>query len=133
MRPLSISSTNLVEFPVATAGSFDAAFLNIPREILITAMREHQKYFAVVDEKGRLMPNFIAVNNTRTRDMGLVARGHERVLRARLSDAEFFYKSDLETSVQNPDGKNSREFCFRPGSGSMYEKSCPDRKRRPIF
>lgn len=114
--------TNLVEFPVATAGSFDAAFLNIPREILITAMREHQKYFAVVDEKGRLMPNFIAVNNTRTRDMGLVARGHERVLRARLSDAEFFYKSDLETSVQTRTEK-LKGVLFQARLGSMYEKS----------
>ena len=66
---------NLVEFPIATAGNFDKAFLDIPGEILITAMRHHQKYFAVVDDKGNLMPSFIAVNNTRTKDMDLVATG----------------------------------------------------------
>ena len=58
--------TNLVELPVASAGKFDDVFLEVPRHILITAMREHQKYFAVVDDAGRLMPGFIAVNNTRT-------------------------------------------------------------------
>jgi glycyl-tRNA synthetase beta chain len=75
---------NLVEYPIATAGKFDKAFLEIPGEILITAMRHHQKYFAVVDDSGNLMPSFIAVNNTRTKDMNLVATGHERVLRARI-------------------------------------------------
>ena len=114
--------TNLVEYPVATAGSFDAAFLEIPREILITAMREHQKYFAVVDQKQQLMPNFVAVNNTLTKDMDLVARGHERVLRARLSDAGFFYKSDLEIP---PDARveKLKSVLFQAKLGSMYEKS----------
>lgn len=114
--------TNLVEYPVAAAGSFDASFLEIPREILITAMREHQKYFAVVDQKQQLMPNFVAVNNTLTKDMDLVARGHERVLRARLSDAEFFYKSDLEIS---PDARveKLKSVLFQAKLGSMYEKS----------
>ena len=92
--------TNLVETPVATAGQFDAEFLEIPREVLITAMREHQKYFAVVDALGNLRNNFVAVNNTRTRDLALVATGHERVLRARLSDAQFFYRSDLKVSAE---------------------------------
>ncbi len=114
--------TNLVEYPVATAGGFDAAFLEIPREILITAMREHQKYFAVVDRDQQLMPNFVAVNNTRTKDMGLVARGHERVLRARLSDAEFFYKSDLEISPEVRVEK-LKSVLFQAKLGSMYEKS----------
>jgi len=114
--------TNLVEYPVATAGSFDAAFLEIPREILITAMREHQKYFAVVDRDQRLMPNFVAVNNTSTKDMDLVARGHERVLRARLSDADFFYKSDLEISPEARVEK-LKSVLFQAKLGSMYEKS----------
>lgn len=114
--------TNLVEYPVATAGSFDAAFLEIPREILITAMREHQKYFAVVDQKQQLMPNFVAVNNTLTKDMDLVARGHERVLRARLSDAGFFYRSDLEISPEARIEK-LKSVLFQARLGSMYEKS----------
>ncbi|MGD9278694.1 MAG: glycine--tRNA ligase subunit beta, partial [Desulfobacterales bacterium] len=92
---------NLVEYPVATVGKFDKEFLEVPSEILITAMREHQKYFAVIDSKGDLMPCFVAVNNTRTKDMNLVATGHEWVLRARLADAQFFYKSDLEYSSED--------------------------------
>ncbi|MBW2670558.1 MAG: glycine--tRNA ligase subunit beta, partial [Deltaproteobacteria bacterium] len=92
---------NLVEYPIATAGNFDKNFLDVPREVLITAMREHQKYFAVIDKKGKLMPCFIAMNNTRTRDMNLVATGHEWVLRARLADAKFFYEADLEESTDN--------------------------------
>ena len=114
--------TNLVEYPVAAAGSFDARFLEIPREILITAMREHQKYFAVVDGQQQLMPNFVAVNNTRTKDMDLVARGHERVLRARLSDAEFFYQSDLDISPEARLEK-LKSVLFQAKLGSMYEKS----------
>jgi glycyl-tRNA synthetase beta chain len=92
--------TNLVEIPIASGGRFDDEFLELPREILITSMREHQKYFAVNDTAGKLMPCFVAVNNTRTKDMALVAKGHERVLRARLSDAQFFYKADLKQSME---------------------------------
>ena len=85
---------NLVEYPSAVCGSFDEAFLALPDPVLITAMREHQRYFAVSNEKGKLMPNFVAVNNTIARDETVVRIGHERVLRARLSDADFFFKED---------------------------------------
>ncbi len=85
---------NLTEYPTAVCGSFEKGFLDLPDAVLITAMREHQKYFAVYDENGSLMPNFVAVNNTKTRDESVVCRGHERVLRARLSDADFFLKED---------------------------------------
>ncbi|MBC8459902.1 MAG: glycine--tRNA ligase subunit beta [Deltaproteobacteria bacterium] len=85
---------NLVEYPSAVCGSFDEAFLALPDPVLITAMREHQRYFAVSNEKGKLMPNFVAVNNTIARDETVVRIGHERVLRARLSDAGFFFKED---------------------------------------
>ncbi|MGB5985944.1 MAG: glycine--tRNA ligase subunit beta, partial [Desulfobacterales bacterium] len=91
--------TNLVEHPYATAGRFDREFLELPDEVLITAMREHQKYFAVGDAQGKLMPGFIAVNNTRAKDMDLVAQGHERVIRARLADAQFFYRADLKVPL----------------------------------
>ncbi len=112
---------NLVEYPVATAGQFDKEFLEVPREVLITAMREHQKYFAVTDKKGNLMPCFIAVNNTRTKNMKLVATGHEWVLRARLADAQFFYKSDLaETSEDRVE--KLKGVLFQAKLGSMYEK-----------
>jgi glycyl-tRNA synthetase beta chain len=112
---------NLVEYPVATVGKFDKEFLEVPSEILITAMREHQKYFAVIDDKGNLMPCFIAVNNTRTKDMNLVSTGHEWVLRARLADAQFFYKSDLEYSSKDRVEK-LKGVLFQAKLGSMYEK-----------
>ncbi|RPJ69141.1 MAG: glycine--tRNA ligase subunit beta, partial [Desulfobacteraceae bacterium] len=86
--------THLVEYPAVAVGRFSEGFLELPPEVLITAMREHQKYFAVVNTAGRLLPFFIAVNNTPATDMAVVIRGHERVLRARLEDAKFFYRSD---------------------------------------
>jgi len=113
--------TNLVEIPVATGGRFDDAFLELPREILITSMREHQKYFAVVDENGRLMPCFVAVNNTRTKDLDLVARGHERVLRARLSDAQFFYRADRQDQMDDW-RERLKGVLFQAKLGSMHAK-----------
>jgi glycyl-tRNA synthetase beta chain len=85
---------NLVEYPSAVCGGFDKEFLNLPDPVLITAMKKHQRYFAVYDSDSRLMPNFVAINNTVARDESVVRRGHERVLRARLSDADFFFKED---------------------------------------
>ncbi len=114
--------TNLVEYPIATTGRFESEFLEVPREVLITAMREHQKYFAVVDAKGALLPAFIAVNNTRTRDLDLVATGHERVLRARLSDAQFFYRADLQVSTDQRVTKLDGVL-FQAELGSMHAKA----------
>lgn len=90
---------NLVEYPSAVCGGFDDAFLNIPDSVLITAMKEHQRYFSVYDEEGKLMPNFVAVNNTVAGDESVVQRGHERVLRARLSDAGFFFEEDRKRQL----------------------------------
>jgi len=112
---------NLVEYPVAIAGEFDKEFLELPDEVLITAMREHQKYFAVVNKSSRLLPYFVAVNNTKARDMKLVAKGHERVLRARLADAQFFYQGDLEVSNDERVEKLKRVL-FQAQLGTMYEK-----------
>ncbi len=114
--------TNLVESPFPVVGTFDEEFLEVPQEVLITAMREHQKYFALIDEKGRLLPKFIAVNNTRAKNMKLVAKGHEKVLRARLSDAKFFYRTDLQSSL---DGfaEKLKTVTFHEKLGSMYEKT----------
>lgn len=112
---------NLVEYPVPVAGKFDDTFLEVPDEVLINAMREHQKYFAVVDADNKLMPNFIAVNNTVARDLALAAKGHERVLRARLADAQFFYQGDLD--VTNDDRvEKLKGVLFQAKLGSMYEK-----------
>ena len=92
---------NLVEYPSAVCGGFDKAFLKLPAPVLITAMKEHQKYFAIYDEKSRLMPNFVAVNNTITRHASIVRKGHERVLRARLADAAFFFEEDKKRALKD--------------------------------
>jgi glycyl-tRNA synthetase beta chain len=93
--------TNLVEFPSAVCGAFDAAFLDLPDPVLITAMKEHQRYFAIRDQDGGLMPHFVAVNNTIARDESIVQKGHERVLRARLADAGFFFKEDRKRPLED--------------------------------
>lgn len=86
--------SNMVEYPHPICGEFDKRFLNLPEQVLITLMKEHQKYFALREMEGALMPRFIAINNTIPRDDNLVRKGHERVLKARLEDAEFFFKED---------------------------------------
>ena len=112
---------NLIETPEVVVGRFDEGFLEVPDEVLITAMREHQKYFAVTDPDGKLLPAFVVVNNTRAKDMDVVARGHERVLRARLSDAQFFFRADLETPMETWVEK-LRKVLFQAKLGSVYEK-----------
>jgi glycyl-tRNA synthetase beta chain len=96
---LLIEVTHLVEYPYPLVGDFEPRFLSLPREVLITSMREHQRYFSLMDAGGSLIPHFIAVNNTRPLNPEVVKKGHERVLRARLSDAKFFYEEDLKVSL----------------------------------
>lgn len=88
----------LVEHPVPSLGNIDPAFLELPREVLLTSMESHQKSFGVEDASGRLMPHFLTVLNLTPRDGELVRKGWERVLRARLEDARFFWKTDLASS-----------------------------------
>jgi glycyl-tRNA synthetase beta chain len=115
-------NNNLVEYPIPVAGKFDTEFLELPDEVLITVMREHQKYFAVVDRNHNLMPCFIAVNNTAARDLALSATGHERVIRARLADAQFFYQGDLEVTNDERVEKLKRVL-FQAELGTVFEKS----------
>lgn len=89
----------LVETPTALTGSFDPAFLDIPQEVLITSMREHQRYFPVLDAQGKLQPHFVTVRNGDAASLDTVARGNEKVLRARLSDAKFFYAEDQKGNI----------------------------------
>ena len=86
--------TALVEWPVPLAGRFEARFLQLPREVLISTLQDHQRYFAVEDEQGRLMPSFITVSNIESRDPSKVREGNERVVRPRLADAAFFWEQD---------------------------------------
>lgn len=115
-------NNNLVEYPIPVAGKFDTEFLEVPDEILINAMREHQKYFAVVDSSNNLMPCFIAVNNTAARDLALSATGHERVIRARLADAQFFFQGDLDVTNDERVEKLKR-VVFQAELGTVFEKS----------
>ncbi|MDQ0058354.1 glycine--tRNA ligase subunit beta [Paenibacillus harenae] len=89
----------LVEIPNVLFGTFDPAFLHIPQEVLITSMREHQRYFPVFNKEGQLLPNFVTVRNGDRRSIELVAKGNEKVLRARLSDAKFFYEEDHKLEI----------------------------------
>jgi glycyl-tRNA synthetase beta chain len=122
MDPELLSTvTNMVEFPSAVCGSFENEFLNIPEPVLITAMKKHQKYFAIRDSRGQLMPNFVAVNNTLTRDESVVQKGHERVLRARLSDADFFFKEDRKRPLQNR-LEDLKEVIYQAKLGTSFAK-----------
>jgi glycyl-tRNA synthetase beta chain len=91
----------LVEYPTVLFGTFDPDFLNIPQQVLITSMREHQRYFPVLDKDGHLLPFFVTVRNGNTTSLEQVAKGNEKVLRARLSDARFFYQEDQKMLIQN--------------------------------
>jgi glycyl-tRNA synthetase beta chain len=113
--------THLVEYPAIAVGRFSEDFLELPPEVLITAMREHQKYFAVVNTAGRLLPYFIAVNNTPATDMAVVIRGHERVLRARLEDAKFFYRSDRDMPLERQ-AEKLKNVLFQAQLGSIHDK-----------
>ncbi len=91
--------TALVEYPVAVCGQFDAEFLELPPEVLVTTMQENQKYFALFDQQGALLPHFIAISNIESRRPEVVANGNERVIRPRFADAGFFYAQDRKQGL----------------------------------
>ena len=93
--------TNLVEYPVIIHGSFEKRFLNLPPEVLISVMKKHQKYFPVYSKGNKLLPYFIFVCGTDVKDTKVVINGNERVLRARFTDAEFFWNEDLKHPLEN--------------------------------
>ena len=113
--------TYLVEYPTAVVGAFDGEFLALPREVVINAMEEHQRYFPIVDERGDLMPYFVCVCNTRTPNMETVKRGNERVLRARLSDAQFFFEGDTKEPLDRK-VEALKGVIFQAQLGTSYEK-----------
>ncbi len=111
----------LVEYPVPIRGSFSKEFLSLPREVLISAMREHQRYFSIVDDEGNLLPFFVTVSNTKPRDLSVVSRGNERVLHARLSDAKFFFVEDQKIPlIQRLEGL--KKVVFHSKLGTSFEK-----------
>jgi glycyl-tRNA synthetase beta chain len=113
---------NLTEFPSVILGGFDQKFLSLPEEVLVTVMRDHQKYFAVEDAGGKLLPHFLAVLNTDGDREGLIRHGNERVLRARFSDARFFWETDQKWSLLDR-LELLRHVTFQKDLGSYYEKT----------
>jgi glycyl-tRNA synthetase beta chain len=111
----------LVEYPSAVCGTFSPDFLAVPKEVLITSMRSHQRYFSLVDEKGRLLPAFITINNTLAEDPSVVVKGNERVLRARLSDARFFFDEDKKVPLKNR-VESLKSVLYQAKLGTSHEK-----------
>ena len=113
---------NLTEFPSVILGGFDPQFLALPEEVLVTVMRDHQKYFALDDAEGKLAPHFLAVLNTDSDPQGLIQHGNERVLRARFNDARFFWETDQKKSLlERLD--SLRNVTFQKDLGSYYDKT----------
>ena len=114
--------TAMVEWPVAVAGTFEARFLEVPQEALISTMAANQKYFHLVDQQHNLMPYFITISNIESRDESKVRAGNERVIRPRFADAEFFWKQDrkqrLDTHLEQ-----LKSVIFQQQLGTLYDKS----------
>jgi len=113
--------TFLVEYPTVLHGNFHPDFLSIPQEVLITSMREHQRYFPVFDIDGHLLPHFVTVRNGDRTSLDQVARGNEKVLKARLSDAMFFYREDLNMSIDSALAR-LETIVFHEELGTMGDK-----------
>ncbi len=113
--------TAMVEWPVAVVGSFEERFLAVPPEVLITTMKANQKYFHVVDERGELLPHFITISNIDSREPERVREGNERVVRPRLSDAEFFWNQDRRHPLASH-VESLKTVVFQKKLGSLHDK-----------
>jgi glycyl-tRNA synthetase beta chain len=113
---------NLTEFPSVILGNFDREFIVLPEEVLVTVMRDHQKYFAIEDAKGQLAPSFLAVLNTDEDPEGIIRHGHERVLRARFNDARFFWETDQKVSLRAR-LQLLKHVTFQKDLGSYFDKT----------
>ncbi|MCU1284333.1 MAG: glycyl-tRNA synthetase beta chain [Acidobacteriales bacterium] len=113
---------NLTEFPSVIIGTFEKEYLSLPEEVLVTVMRDHQKYFAVEDANGKLAPHFLAVLNTDGDPDGLIRHGNERVLRARFNDARFFWQTDQKIPLTER-VEMLKAVTFQKDLGSYYEKA----------
>ncbi|MFC3114837.1 glycine--tRNA ligase subunit beta [Cellvibrio fontiphilus] len=114
--------TALVEWPVALTGKFEERFLAVPAEALIASMKEHQKYFHVVDANGKLKNNFITVANIESKDAAQIINGNERVIRPRLSDAAFFFETDKKTTLASL-RERLKTIVFQAQLGTIYDKT----------
>ncbi|HXX35253.1 MAG TPA: glycine--tRNA ligase subunit beta [Thermodesulfobacteriota bacterium] len=111
----------LVEYPVALCGAFENKFLSLPQEILVHSMKEHQRYFPVADDHGQLLPHFICISNIQPKNRDVVVKGNEKVLKARLSDAVFFFEDDLKVALDKR-VEQLKKVVFQAKLGTSYEK-----------
>lgn len=114
--------THLVEYPVPVLCQFQDEYLRLPRELLITVMKDHQKYFAIEDEEGRLKNHFIVVSNTKEANSDVIRKGAERVIKARFEDAVFYYEEDLKSPLSSHIEALKRVI-FHERLGSLYDKT----------
>lgn len=114
--------TSLVEWPDAACGSFDKDFLQVPQEALISAMQDHQRYFPIVDSQHKLLPHFITINNIAGKDKERIIAGNQRVLRARLSDAAFFFNTDKKIKLSDRLEK-LKHIVFQNKLGTLFDKT----------
>ena len=121
-KELLATVVNLTEFPSVILGSFERGFLVLPEEVLVTVMRDHQKYFAIEDANGKLLPHFLAVLNTDGDPDGIIRHGHERVLRARFNDARFFWQTDQKISLRDRVSM-LKHVTFQKDLGSYFDKA----------
>lgn len=112
---------HLVEYPTALCGRFEEEYLELPQEAVITPMKEHQRYFPVLDQAGKLLPLFITVRNGGKEHLDIVRHGNERVLRARLADARFFYMEDQKGTLEQR-VERLKTIVFQDGLGTMHDK-----------
>jgi glycyl-tRNA synthetase beta chain len=114
--------TGLVEYPVPLVCSFEERFLHVPQEALISTMQDNQKYFCLVDAKGKLLPRFITVANIQSSNPKFIVEGNEKVVRPRLTDAEFFFKQDQKTKLETRN-ERLKTVVFQAQLGTVYEKA----------
>jgi glycyl-tRNA synthetase beta chain len=113
---------NLVESPVAMAGSFEGRFLELPRDVIVTALKSHQRYFSVESKSGKLRPGFIAFANGARRNKAEILKGYERVLQARLEDASFYYREDTSISLEDM-SRRLDGIVWLEGLGTLADKA----------
>ena len=137
--------TALVEWPVPLVCSFEERFLEVPQEALITTMQDNQKYFCLLDANGKLLPRFITVANVESKDPAQIISGNEKVVRPRLTDAEFFFKQDKKQKLETFN-ERLKNVVFQAQLGTVFEKAkrvprspptspsrlAPTRSRRPV-
>ena len=112
----------LVEWPIPIVGAFDEVYLELPREVVVSTLTGHQRYFPVADDRGKLLPHFVTVANLESKDPEQVIEGNERVIRPRLADAAFFWDSDRRKTLDERQ-ETLRDVVYQQGLGSVFDKS----------